>query len=326
MAPAPADLLGGDVLVADIGGTNARFAISDETGALHDVRVLSAASFPNLDNAIAEYLSAVGRARPTRACFAVACPVHGPEIKLTNSPWRFVKAEIARAFDFTAFAVINDFEALAASVPSLTGDKVHMLRPGQADPGAISLVIGPGTGLGVGGYVPAGKSAWALISGEGGHIAFAPTTEREVRLWQQLRAKYGRVSAERVLNGAGLANVYRFLAGEAEQAVEEIDAPEISRRARAGDSLATEAVLMFFEILGSVAGDLALAYGSRGGVYIGGGITPKLLEFARRSSLVARFLDKGRIAGLLAPVPISVIMDERAALYGARRQFDREAT
>lgn len=316
----------GDVLVADIGGTNARFAISDEAGALHEMRILSAASFPNLDGAISEYLSGVSRGEPTKACFAVACPVHGPEIKLTNSSWRFVRTEIAKQFGFALFSVINDFEALAASVPSLTGDKVDVLRPGQADPEAISLVIGPGTGLGVGGYVPAGKGAWALISGEGGHIAFAPTTEREVRLWQQLRAKYGRVSAERVLNGAGLVNVLHFLAGEGGRGVEEIDAPEISRRARAGDALATEAVLMFFDILGSVAGDLALAYGARGGVYIGGGITPKLLDFARRSNLIQRFLDKGRVAGMLAPVPISVIMDERAALYGARRQFDREAS
>ena len=320
MAGAP-----GEVLVADIGGTNARFAISDPAGGLNELRILSAASFPNLGDAITEYLAGASRARPTRACFAVACPVHGPEIKLTNSPWRFTKGDIAQQFRFVPFSVINDFEALAASVPSLVGDKVHVLRPGDADPEAISLVIGPGTGLGVGGYVPAGKSAWALIAGEGGHIAFAPTTEREVRLWQQLRTKYGRVSAERVLNGAGLANVHRFLAGESGQAIEEIDAPEISRRAKAGDALATEAVLMFFEILGSVAGDLALAYGARGGVYIGGGITPKLLEFAERSNLVQRFLDKGRIASMLAPVPISVIMDQCAALYGARRQFDREA-
>lgn len=316
----------GDVLVADIGGTNARFAISDESGALHEMRILSAASFPNLDGAISEYLSGIGRGRPTQGCFAVACPVHGPEIKLTNSPWRFVKGDIARQFAFKRFSVINDFEALAASVPSLTGDKVEVLRPGQADPEAVCLVIGPGTGLGVGGYVPAGKGAWALISGEGGHVAFAPTTDREVRLWQQLRAKYGRVSAERVLNGAGLVNVHQFLAAEGGRAIEEVDAPGISRLARAGDALATEAVLMFFEILGSVAGDLALAYGSRGGVYIGGGITPKLLDFARRSELIPRFLDKGRVAGMLAPVPISVIMDERAALYGARRQFDREAS
>ncbi len=316
----------GDVLVADIGGTNARFAISDEAGVLYEMRILSAASFPNLDGAISEYLSGVSRGAPTKACFAVACPVHGPEIKLTNSSWRFTRAGIAQQFGFQPFSVINDFEALAASVPSLTGDKVDVLRPGQADPEAISLVIGPGTGLGVGGYVPAGKGAWALISGEGGHVAFAPTTEREVRLWQQLRAKYGRVSAERVLNGAGLVNVHRFLAGEGGQGAEEIDAPEISRRARAGDTLATEAVLMFFDILGSVAGDLALAYGARGGVFIGGGITPKLLDFAQRSNLIQRFLDKGRVAGMLAPVPISVIMDERAALYGARRQFDREAS
>lgn len=316
---------GGDVLVADIGGTNARFAISDESGALHDVRVLGAASFPNLAQAISTYLSGIARDHPANACFAVACPTHGEEIKLTNSPWRFRKAEIAAEFGFRHFAVINDFEALAASVPSLTGDRLQVLRPGTPDPQAISLVIGPGTGLGVGGYVPAGRT-WALISGEGGHIGFAPTTDREVRLWQQMRAKYGRVSTERVLNGAGLVNVHRFLAGEAGAAVEEIDAPEVSRRALAGDTIATEAVLMFFEILGSVAGDLALAFGARGGVYIGGGITPKLLDFARRSQLVARFLDKGRIADLLAPVSISVIMDERAALYGAWRTFNREAT
>lgn len=326
MPAAPSALGVADVLVADIGGTNARFAISDAAGVLHDMQVLTAAKFPHIAEAISTYLSGVARPRPKNACFAVACPTHGPEIKLTNSTWRFRKADIAQQFGFARFAVINDFEALAASVPSLTGERLQVLRPGTADPEAICLVIGPGTGLGVGGYVPAGTT-WALISGEGGHVGFAPTTEREVRLWQQMRAKYGRVSAERVLNGAGLANIHRFLAAEAGQPAEEgIDAPEVSRRALAGDATATEAVLMFFEILGSVAGDLALAFGSRGGVYIGGGITPKLLDFARRSQLVARFLDKGRIADMLAPVPISVIMDERAALYGAWRSFNREAS
>ena len=250
----------------------------------------------------------------------------GPEIKLTNSPWRFVKADLQQAFQFQRFVVINDFEALAASVPILSGSQLAELRPGTPDPGSVSLVIGPGTGLGVGAYVPAGKSAWAVISGEGGHVGFAPNTDDEVRLWQRMRDKYGRVSAERVLNGAGLVNVYHFMVDEAGQQIVEVDAPEISRRALAGDELATNAVLMFFGMLGSVTGDLAMAFGSRGGVYIGGGITPKLMDFARRSKLVERFLDKGRVAAILQAMPIWVILEERAALYGVRRQFDREET
>lgn len=315
-----------DLLVADIGGTNARFALSDAAGALHDVRVLSAASFPNLDEAIAAYFAGLTRPRPIEACFAVACPAHGPEIKFTNSSWRFVKSDLRHKFQFVRFVVINDFEALAASVPMLSGAQLASLRAGTADPKSPSLVIGPGTGLGVGAYVPAGKGAWAVISGEGGHVGFAPNTDQEVRLWQQMRAKYGRVSAERLLNGAGLVNVYRFMAGEAGQQLGDIDAPEISRRALAGEAVAASAVLMFFEMLGSVAGDLALAFGSRGGVYVGGGITPKLLDFARSSNLVQRFLDKGRVSALLTAMPIWVIQEERAALLGVRRQFDREGT
>jgi glucokinase len=185
-------------------------------------------------------------------------------------------------------------------------------------------VIGPGTGLGVGAYVPAGRGAWAVISGEGGHVGLAPNTDQEIRLWQRMREKYGRVSAERVLNGAGLVNVYRFMADEAGQQSGEIDAPEISRRALAGEETAVNSVLMFFDMLGSVTGDLALAFGSRGGVYIGGGITPKLLDFARRSNFIDRFLDKGRVSAILQAMPIWVILEERAALYGVRRQFDRE--
>jgi glucokinase len=315
-----------DLLVADIGGTNARFALSTPDGALHDVRVLSAASFPNLDEAIAAYFASLTRPRPSQACFAVACPAHGPEIKFTNSSWRFVKAELRRNFRFERFIVINDFEALAASVPMLDGAQLASLRAGAADPSSVSLVIGPGTGLGVGAYVPAGKSAWAVISGEGGHIGFAPHTDLEVRLWQRMREKYGRVSAERVLNGAGLVNIYRFMADEAGQEAGEADAPEISRRALGGEATAIGAVLMFFDMLGSVTGDLALAFGSRGGVYIGGGITPKLLDFARRSNFIERFLDKGRVSAILASMPIWVILEERAALYGVRRQFDREGT
>jgi glucokinase len=313
-----------DLLVADIGGTNARFAVSDAAGDLHEPRVLHAARFPKIDEAIAAYFSDLKRPRPTRACFAVACPAKGPEIKLTNSSWHFVKAELKQAFRFERFVVINDFEALAASVPILKGGQLAELRSGKPDPGSPSLVIGPGTGLGVGAYVPAGGGAWAVISGEGGHVGFAPNTEQEIRLWQRMREKYGRVSAERVLNGAGLVNVYRFMADEAGQQPGAIDAPEISRRALAGEVVAVNAVLMFFDMLGNVAGDLAMAFGSRGGVYIGGGITPKLLDFARRSRLVDRFLDKGRVAAILQDMPISVILEERAALYGVRRQFDRE--
>ncbi len=315
-----------DLLVADIGGTNARFALSDADGALHDVRVLSAASFPNLEEAIEAYFAGLTRPRPTQACFAVACPAHGPEIKFTNSPWRFLKTELRAKFQFARFVVINDFEALAASVPTLGGKQLASLRAGTADPKSVSLVVGPGTGLGVGAYVPAGKDAWAVISGEGGHVGFAPNTEEEVRLWRRMREKYGRVSAERVLNGAGLVNVYRFISDEAGRQVGEIDAPEISRRALAGEEIAINAVLMFFDMLGSVAGDLALAFGSRGGVYIGGGITPKLLDFARRSNLEQRFLDKGRVSAMLTAMPIWVILEEPAALYGVRRQFDREET
>ena len=315
-----------DLLVADIGGTNARFAISDSAGTLHELRVLHAANFPKIEDAVATYLAELKRPRPTQACFAVACPAKGQEIKLTNSSWRFVKAELRQAFRFERFVVINDFEALAASVPSLSGAQLAELRPGTPDPTSVSLVIGPGTGLGVGAYVPAGRNAWAVISGEGGHVGLAPNTDQEIRLWQRMREKYGRVSAERVLNGAGLVNIYRFMANEAGQEAGEIDAPEISRRALAGEKVAVDAVLMFFDMLGSVTGDLALAFGSRGGVYIGGGMTPKLLDFARRSRFIERFLDKGRVAAILQTMPISVILEERAALYGVRRQFDREVS
>jgi len=315
-----------DLLVADIGGTNARFAISAPDGSLQELRVLHAAKFPKIDEAITAYFAELKRPRPKQACFAVACPAKGAEIKLTNSSWRFVKEELRRNFQFDRFVVINDFEALAASVPVLKGAQLAELRPGVADPTSVSLVIGSGTGLGVGAFVPAGKSAWAVISGEGGHVGFAPNTEQEIRLWQRMREKYGRVSAERVLNGAGLVNVYRFMADEAGQLVGEIDAPEISRRALAGEQVAVNTVLMFFDMLGSVTGDLALAFGSRGGVYIGGGITPKLLDFARRSKLIDRFLDKGRVAAILHSMPICVIVEDRAALYGVRRQFDREVS
>jgi glucokinase len=315
-----------DLLVADIGGTNARFAISDAAGELHELRVLHAANFPKIDEAIAAYFAELKRPRPKQACFAVACPAKGAEIKLTNSSWRFVKEELRQHFQFGRFVIINDFEALAASVPVLKGAQLAELRPGVADPTSVSLVIGPGTGLGVGAFVPAGKSAWAVISGEGGHVGFAPNTEQEVRLWQRMREKYGRVSAERVLNGAGLVNVYRFMADEAGQQIGEIDAPEISRRALAGEEVAVNTVLMFFDMLGSVTGDLALAFGSRGGVYIGGGITPKLLDFAKRSKFIERFLDKGRVAAILQSMPICVILEARAALYGVRRQFDREVS
>lgn len=315
-----------DVLVADIGGTNARFGVSrGMSHALDHIETLSVQDFPTIEGAVDRYVTQLGKDRPRAACFAVACHARDDTVTLTNSPWRFSKRAFAARFGFDRFAVANDFEALAACVPLLQSSQLEVVRSGTILPRDQKLVIGPGTGLGVAGLAPAGEDDWAVISGDGGHIAFGPGNPREDRLLCDLRKRFGRVSAERLLSGDGLVNIYRFLALDSTGREVEKSAVEITQRAVEGsDPLAIETALLFLELLGAVAGDLALVFGARGGVYIGGGITPRLKPLLLQSRLVPRFLEKGRVSDLITPVPIYIIIEKRAGLIGARAHFDRE--
>jgi glucokinase len=310
-------------LVADIGGTHARFALHDPaTQALSAMSTIGAAEHPDIGSAVREYLRSVSAAEVTAACFAVAGPANMDIIEFTNSPWQFSRSALERELGFGRLLVINDFTALARGVPRIDQQGLHCLRAGIGEARAPKAVIGPGTGLGVSGLIPCherdGAVHWVALSGEGGHVNFAPTNELEIALLRFLTRERDRASVERVLCGGGLTNLYEFLAEHSGQALRRPEPAEITTLALAQqDPLARETLELFCAILGSVAGDLALTLGARGGVYIGGGIAPRILEVISNSRFVERFLAKGRLAKLLEPIPVYVILDPVAALRGA---------
>ncbi len=304
-------------LVADIGGTNARFALV-QGGEIQQLRVLSADDFPLFHDALDDYLKGLPSSlpRPQMACLAVAAPLLGDQICLTNRGWSFSKRGLQRQFHFQQLEVINDFHALVMALPFLTSADVQLLggpSPGQ-DHGA-KLVLGPGTGLGVASLVPHGSS-WVPLPGEGGHASFAPGSKLECELLSVLRARWGRVSYETILSGPGLANLWQALL-DLGQPGQPRSAAQITAAAQAGESAARDCLATFAGILGSYAGDLALICGARGGVYIGGGIAPRILPFLQASSFRQRFEEKAPMERFVHGIPTYVITAGTPALTGA---------
>lgn len=282
-------------LVADIGGTNVRFAMSNGSGRISDVRSLKCAEFVGVADAVTAYLEDVVPAvPPLTACFSVACPVQGDQIVLTNSPWRFSTEATRRLLGFERLDVINDFAAQALALPHLAPGDITQIGEGASVPGAAMAAIGPGTGLGVSGLVPH-AGGWSVLSGEGGHVTWAPADDREREIHHTLCQQYSHVSAERILSGSGLELLYQTLCLLRGEAGPPLESAAIMEHAAAGDSrIAIEAVAVFFGSLGSVAGDLALTLGAHGGVYICGGIAARHVPLLAGSTFRARFVSKGR--------------------------------
>lgn len=305
-------------LVGDIGGTNARFAIADLTGpapVLWGVRAYRGADFERPLDAVETYLATVEEG-PSIAVLAVAGPVDAGAARLTNAGWRLSEAELV-AWGFGRARLINDFAAQAWALPLLGPGDAADLGGGPADPAATLAVLGPGTGFGVAAWVRDGEGREAVLSGEGGHVAFAPCDEVEIEVLRRLSARHGRCSVERILSGPGLLELHRTLAELAGEPGAAARPEQITARALANDPAAARTLERFCAILGAVAGDVALAYGARGGVYIAGGIAPTILEFLERSAFRARFEAKGRFAGYLREIPTRVVTREHPALLGA---------
>ena len=306
-------------LVGDVGGTNVRFALADVSSATP--RLLAGqsflcADFAGLDQAIEHFLQGTG-VRPGVAALAVAGPVTGGVADLTNGQWRVSEAALV-AGGFRSARLINDYTALALSVRHLEPKDLGSIgdAPDPA-PSQTVTVLGAGTGLGVSAAVHDGPSE-AVATTEGGHIAFAPADEVEIEILQQLSVRFGRVSLERILSGPGLVNLRWALGRIAGQEAVPLSPEDIVTMAMSGaDELCAEALDRFCAIYGSAAGDMALAYGARGGVYLGGGIAPSILEWLRGSAFRSRFEAKGRLAGYLEAIPTQVILHPYAALLGA---------
>jgi glucokinase len=305
-------------LVADVGGTKIELGRAARDGSsILAVRQLAVADFPTIEAAVETYLSGQTDAWPEAIALAIAGPVLGDEVALTNGPWRFSIRGTQRALRLDRLLVLNDFTALALGLPTLLAEHRLKLGGGAGDAEAPIGLIGPGTGLGVSGLVRIG-ARWVPLAGEGGHASLAPEDEQEAMVLEQLRRKFGHVSAERVLSGPGLVNLFQALC-----AIEGVPEPSCTPESIAewalADSrpLARSALAMFCSLLGSAAGNLALMLGARGGVFIGGGVCPRFPDFLAASACRARFEAKGRMRAYLEPVPLWLIRAPHPALHGA---------
>ena len=305
-------------LLADIGGTNARFALETAARQFAAVGVLACADFPGLFEAMQTYLASeaargvlsVSGKRVSHAAIAIANPVDGDEVRMTNHHWSFSISTLRKQLDLGTLLVINDFTALAMALPYLDDTQKRQIGTGVAVPGRTIGLVGPGTGLGVSGIVPAGK-AWAALASEGGHASFSPANEDELAILQALWQRYGHVSAERLLSGKGLEMICHVISGL------NLDAATITQRALAGDCQACRLTIHHFcAILGGVAGNVALTLGATGGMYLGSGIVPRLGHLLEESEFRSRFIAKGRLGAFLAQIPTYLITEEYPAFLG----------
>jgi len=312
-------------LIADIGGTNARFGLAEADGSVHDVTILAGADHDSFAAAAATYLRGAATDGPAlHAAFCVASPVTGDRIELTNSPWSFSVEETRSALGLETLEVINDFTAVALSVPRLTATDLVAVGGGNPVRGAARAVLGPGTGLGVSGMIPA-RGGWAPLETEGGHVTMPATTGREAEVLAALRKRFDHVSAERVLSGPGLVNLYRAIAEvDGVAADERLEPADVAARGIDDiDPLCNAALHMAAEMLGTVAADLALTLGARGGVYIAGGIVPRYVDAFARSGFRRRFEDKDRFSDYLVAIPTWVVTHELPAFVGLAEVLNR---
>lgn len=317
-SPAFAD---GPRLLADIGGTNARFALELAPGQVDLVAVLPCAAYATLADALRAYLAsgrvAAVQLPPIRhAGVAIANPVDGDRVRMTNHHWEFSIEAMRAECGFDTLLVVNDFAALASALPHLAADQKVQVGGGSPVAHTPLGLLGAGTGLGVSGLVP-NADGWTALNSEGGHVTFSPANPQEVAILQYAWREFEHVSAERLMSGAGIELVYRALADASGQPGARLDAPEIARRALAGEcALCDATVEAFCGMLGTVAGNLAITLGAQGGIYIGGGIVPRLGERFVRSSFRTRFEHKGRFVDYLSRVPTYVITADYPAFLG----------
>jgi len=303
----------GPRLLADVGGTNARFVLETAPQHFESVEVLACREYDSLGAAVQAYLSRVQDATGggvRHAAIAIANPVDGDAVSMVNHDWSFSIAGLREELGLETLLVVNDFAALAMALPQLQPTQREQIGPGVKLPGRTMGLVGPGTGLGVAGIVPVGTH-WIPLPSEGGHATYAPADRVELGILDTLWDELGHVSAERLLSGPGLETIHRALTGKARGAA------DITRAALDGTCGAClETVNRFCAILGTVAGNVALTLGATGGMYIGGGIVPRIGGLLKQSPFRERFEAKGRMSPLLAQIPTYLITEEYPAFPG----------
>ena len=315
-------------LVGDIGGTNARLGwVTRAGGPVEQVRTLPVAAHATPADAVRAYLAGLGpeAGTPRRAALAVATAVGADEVVLTNSAWRFSCRALQSALGLERLLVLNDFEALALSLPRLNAAQLRPIGAALPRADGTLAVIGPGTGLGVAGVTRC-RQGWLALPGEGGHATLAPADEFESAVLAAARTRFAHVSAERLLSGIGLPVLQMAVAEALGQAAELLPAEQIVERGLSGvDPVCERTVDTFCAMLGGFAGSVALTLGARGGVYVGGGIVPRLGERFFTSRFRERFEAKGRFQPYLRDIPCALITDTLAALTGAAVAIEQDA-
>jgi glucokinase len=324
------------VLAGDIGGTKTNLGLfrrGIKRPVLKVAETYPSRRAPSLENIVKSFLEK-HQVRVSKACFGIAGPVIGGRVKTTNLPWDVSEARMKRQLQLSHVCLINDLTATALAVPLLNRKELFPLNKAKARKGQNLAIMAPGTGLGTG-FLIQWDGKYIPISSEGGHVDFAPNRKAEVELWQYLREKYGHVSIERVISGPGLVNIYFWLkdSGRYREPVwlarkfkEMEPAAAISEVGLAdGHPLCVEALNVFVSVLGAAAGNLALTAMTTGGVYLGGGIPPKILPKLQEPLFIQAYKNKGRFAKVLEKIPVRVILNDKAALLGAAQcAFDRD--
>ncbi|MFT5636649.1 MAG: glucokinase [Cognaticolwellia sp.] len=305
-------------IIADIGGTNMRVAQVDAKGSIANITIYACADYTSLAEVLTDFITQqqlVGK--NVNACLAIACPVDKDLIVMTNLPWQFLQTQLKAELQFNELVLINDFTAIAHAIPNLSKDQKVQIGVGDVIENKPISICGAGTGLGVANLI-AVDSGWHSLSGEGGHVDFAPVGQQEIAILQYLSKKYSRVSSEQLLSGLGIEQIYQALSFEKNGETTILPAKEITEKALSGNcSLSVETLEQFCRILGSFAGNLALTLGSYGGVYIAGGIVPRFIEFFANSEFRKRFEAKGRLSSFNQSIPTFVVTEEQPGLLGA---------
>jgi glucokinase len=310
-------------LLADIGGTNARFALLDGNG-IGPVEHIKVADYATVSDAIAAFLTQrAAKSSAYAAILDIAGPIANNRVTMTNSRWTIDAGDLQKSFGFRAVHLLNDFEAMAWALPALGSSDLFSMGAQHSMSGAPMLVVGPGTGFGVSCLVPRGATSFAIVT-EAGHATLPAASEREVRIIDHLRQRFGHVSIERALSGPGLVNLYEALAVIDRAKVPNRDAASITQAALEGSCGVSRAALgMFCSLLGTVSGDLALTFGARGGVYVAGGIVPRFAGLLARSDFRKRFESKGRFESYLRDIPVRIIVRPDASFVGLESFFNR---
>ena len=307
------------LLIGDIGGTNARFALADpKHPGFSDALTLQCADYASADDAIRHYLSELSAEVPDVICLAAAGPIVGNTVQVTNNHWTLNAEDIAADFSIDKVRLLNDFEAVAFSIPQMQADDAEVIglpdKKPKLDDDFNIAILGPGTGLGTAGLVRRGQALIPIV-GEGGHIGFAPKSQVQVEILNALRSKFDRISVERLVSGSGLENIYWALTRIHGEQRTQLSAQEIF--ANSDDPRASETTQMFFEIMGQVAGDLALTMGAEDGVYLAGGIAKRYPKLLQNSGFRNAFDDKGRHRALMERTPTLLITHDEPGLLGA---------